>query len=329
MRYKKLITVFLSSVIFTMHSFSMASEKDFMKYAEGAARWLINMAVPEGRGYKWPQQPGSTKYHTILYYGSLGICSFFLEMYKATGNELYRKYAVGGAQWLMDVAVEENDGYKWVEDQTDTVRHYGTGLYVGVAGVGWMFADMFEALGDSVYLKYATAAGNWLISVAVFEDSTRCKWQQYQEADTPYYVDIISGTAGTGLYFLRMYRLTGDKLWLKHAQSGGSWLLSIAEKDKGCFKWPVSYYHRQPKNKYFSGFSHGTAGVGYFLAELFDASRDTAYLAHAKGATRYLMAIAVPEARTSRQPTLPQLHCGPCVSIVICPSSPAHPSAPE
>ena len=261
----------------------------FLNYAEGAADWLINEAILIGDSYKWPDLVGSYYYHTDLYYGSPGIVTLFSELYEMIADEEYFQYAVGGAQWLIERAISEAGGYKW--PQREGLSLYYTGLYVGTAGTGDAFLNLYETLSDTIYLEYATGAADWLLSVAIFENPDECKWPSSQYS-ADYCTDIIYGASGIGLFLLRMYDFTNNPEYLDYARYAGNWLVNQAIPDGSGYKWEVSNYCPY----IYTGFSHGAAGIGYFLAELYEHTNDSLFLDYAKGAGQWLIDIAVPEA---------------------------------
>jgi lantibiotic modifying enzyme len=260
----------------------------FLNYAEGAASFLINESIIVGDGYKWPDLVGGSNYYTDLYYGSPGIITLFSELYDITAKEEYYQYAVGGADWLIEEAIPEGGGYKWPERE-DLALYY-TGLYVGATGTGNVFLDLYEILSDSTYLDYATGAADWLISIAVFEGQSKCKWPSSQYA-TDYCTDIIYGASGIGLFLLRLYDITGNQEYLNYAEYTGNWLVGEAIAAGSGYKWAVS--NQCPY--IYTGFSHGTAGIGYYLSELYEHTNDMEYLEYAEGAGQYLIDNAVEE----------------------------------
>ena len=261
---------------------------NFLDYAEGAADWLIKKAIVAGEGYKWPDLIGSSYYYTEIYYGSPGIVTLFSDLYGTTQKEDYYQYAVGGAEWLIEQAIPEAGGYKWPE--REELEIFYTGLYVGVAGTGDAFLDLYETLSDSTYLNYATGAADWLLSIAVFENQDECKWPSSQYA-SDYCTDIIYGASGIGLFLLRMYETTGNQEYLDYAEYAGNWLVGEAIAAGSGYKWAVS--NNCPY--IYTGFSHGAAGIGYYLSELYEHTFDMQYLEYAEGAGQFLIDNAVEE----------------------------------
>ncbi|MCF8371936.1 MAG: T9SS type A sorting domain-containing protein [Bacteroidales bacterium] len=291
MKSKHLI---LNAILLTVLLFGQVQElasqtsNNFLQFAEGAGELLVNEATPVGNGYKWADSTGTTNYYTELYDGSPGIATLFSELYEATGNVQYSQFAEGGAQWLMEQAIPDSIGYKWPMMEGSSI--FSAGLYTGVAGTGDAFLKLYEAFGDTLYLYYAKGAADWILSVAVFESPFQCKWA-HRQGYTDYSKDIISGSAGIGLFLLKIYEITSNPAYLTYARFAGNYLVNQAIPVGSGYKWEIS--NNNPA--IYTGFSHGTAGIAYFLADLFEHANDNVYLDFAEGAAQWLIDIAEPE----------------------------------
>ena len=71
-------------------------------------------------------------------------------------------------------------------------------------------------------------------------------------------------------------------------EGAGERLLALARKSVYGDYWTSSTTH----STHYPNFSHGTAGIGYFLAELYEATHDERYRTCALAAGRYLRALA-------------------------------------
>jgi lantibiotic modifying enzyme len=106
--------------------------------------------------------------------------------------------------------------------------------------------------------------------------------------------DIISGAAGTGLTLLYANRALRGTDSTSIATGAGRFLLDLARPEAGGLKWPMAdEYPRLMPN-----FSHGTAGVSYFLASLNETTGNRDFLDAAIAGARYLQAIARTEGDT-------------------------------
>ncbi|MHC4137082.1 MAG: lanthionine synthetase LanC family protein [Planctomycetota bacterium] len=161
---------------------------------------------------------------------------------------------------------------RWLEatratlDQALAGEIEGGGLYTGRAGVGEACLEAYWATGDERFLR----------------DARRCAKEIGKYAAT----DIIFGAAGAGIFLLNLHRATGDKAHLDAARKAGEYLASTAVRQEAAAHWPIV----PGKNpKVYLGFSHGAAGVGYFLLHLWKRTGEKRYRELAEGAARYVL----------------------------------------
>jgi lantibiotic modifying enzyme len=102
--------------------------------------------------------------------------------------------------------------------------------------------------------------------------------------------DIIAGSAGIGLTLLALRDPLGDQA-IDLARQAGDRLLAVAKPvAEGQRRWMMDpSFPREMPN-----FSHGTAGIAYFLATLSQQGGERRHLEAALDGARYLRAIAVP-----------------------------------
>jgi lantibiotic modifying enzyme len=96
--------------------------------------------------------------------------------------------------------------------------------------------------------------------------------------------DLLSGRAGAIVALLLLREELGEDDLLDRAAVLGDQLLRIAEKEQTGFSWRAEA-HKFPYN--LTGFSHGTAGIGYALLELHAATREAKYRQGAEEAFAY------------------------------------------
>jgi lantibiotic modifying enzyme len=103
------------------------------------------------------------------------------------------------------------------------------------------------------------------------------------------FTDIISGSAGTGLFLLHAVRSVPSTDAMSMAHRAGARLLELAKPvgSRGLMWEPSPHLRRNYPN-----FAHGTAGVAYFLARLAKVTGDASLLDAALGGARYLQSIA-------------------------------------
>jgi lantibiotic modifying enzyme len=103
--------------------------------------------------------------------------------------------------------------------------------------------------------------------------------------------DVIGGNAGTGLFLLYAFRELRDKRWLDLAALAGDRLIETGIKTETGTKWAFS----SDRSRLMPNFSHGTAGVAYFLACLYESTKDEKFLQSALDGAHYLQSIAETE----------------------------------
>jgi lantibiotic modifying enzyme len=179
----------------------------------------------------------------------------------------YLAAAQSAAAHLRSIARREpGDGLSWPVADTNTSRT--TGIDVGAAGIGLFFLDLYATTHSSDDLLTAEQASSYVFA-------------QYRSRG-PGLADWLAGAAGGGELALRLYRATGRDVHLANAQWAGDWLANAAVRDGDGEYW------RYPDGKIFTGRYHGAAGVGLFLLDLFEATRDDKYLRHALSAARWI-----------------------------------------
>ena len=206
-------------------------------------------------------------------------------------------------------------------------RHklYSPNLHNGVAGIGMFLITLAEATGLEKFMNLANEAGAW-VSDFIKKDTgllpglhfgkagalaflyrlgqTCRNAQRVEESSvlslelTPECTsipDITHGWAGIGLLHLLLARSTEFSRHLELAISFGDQLVASAERIERGVGW------RQPpgdqvgfSNEILNGFAHGTAGIAYYLLELWHATGKSDYLNIAKEAARGLIEYAQP-----------------------------------
>ncbi len=155
----------------------------------------------------------------------------------------------------------------------------GTGLYEGLAGIGFALEEAYKATREPRYRTGFLKCLERIRTMAVAQDKG-LEWGAV--------TDIISGTAGTGLFLLYAADELKDKSFIDTAAAAADRLLTLGKARDGGLDWPMdpSYPRIMPN------FAHGTAGVAFFLARLYEATRRQAYLDAALAGGRYLLAIS-------------------------------------
>ena len=244
------------------------TQRPHLAAASDTARWLRSTAVKTEHGTIWPADPAAPKARTqpvnaTLYSGTPGVVLFFLQMHRAGGRPDDLQDARSGADHLLAT----------LDDKPQS------GLYTGVAGVGFVLGEVYKATGDRKYLDGVRRSVGFLEKTALTRGSG-VEW-------TPV-TDIISGSAGTGLYLLHVARESKMSQARDLAARAGRRLIELGQPEAGGTKWPMS----PEMARLMPNFSHGTAGIAYFLARLYEETKERAFLDAALSGARYLQAVA-------------------------------------
>jgi lantibiotic modifying enzyme len=229
-----------------------------------AARFIQASAVATPNGTTWPANPADRgSVGADLYSGSAGVVLFFVELHRTTGDPAHLATATAGADELLAS----------LDRQTDA------GLYTGLAGIGFVLSEVGRQTAIAKYRAGARRVVSILQARAV-ERGAGVEWN-----DT---IDVISGSAGIGLFLLYAAEALDMPEARTLAARAGRRLLERGRDDAGGRKWPMDGTSAQ----LLPNFSHGTAGVAYFLATLYQATKDRAFLDGALAGAAYLKAIA-------------------------------------
>ena len=239
------------------------SPDDDLASAQGAARFIRAHAVATPHGLTWhksPDEPITTGLD--LYHGSAGPALFLLELHRATGEQAALDEALAGAAHI---------AASW----KDPAPRWEIGLFGGFAGHAGLFAALAR---DSRDPRIA----GWLDTA--IEGMARAA-EPVEGGGVAYAAnDMLYGNAGV---ILTLLELPGDKPRAL-AVALGDGLLAHAQAVPDGTRWLMS---PDDKSEY-PNFSHGTAGVAYALARLYEVTRDRRYLDAALGGARHLVAIA-------------------------------------
>ncbi|MBX9604135.1 MAG: hypothetical protein K2X35_24240 [Bryobacteraceae bacterium] len=229
---------------------------DYRDAALQARRWLDATARSEEGGTVWRADPGDAKSaSTSLYSGTPGVVLFYLELHRATGDAAALETARRGGLAILH----------GIDGQKDT------GLYTGIAGSGFVLTELFRATRDARFGQAAERVARQVASAAPSEVN-----------------DIIGGAAGTGLFLLYAARELKIPDLREAAIRYGKTLLGRGRKTAAGLEWPMdAKFPRLMPN-----FSHGTAGVAYFLATLAKETGDRAFRDAAIAGANHLRAIA-------------------------------------
>ena len=232
------------------------------------ARWLRSTAIrSKADSAAWRADPAdSESIGPSLYAGTAGIVIFFIEAHHVEGDDSYLGDARAGANYLLTVLSDEEE----------------CGLYEGVAGIGFALLETYRATGEAKYREGGLRCVQ-LLRQRAKHVGKGVEWNDF--------TDVIAGGAGIGLFLLYAARELHDTTLRDFASADGQRLIELAQPQGNGSKWAMSpAFARLMPN-----FSHGTAGIAYFLASLYQETKSRAFLDAALAGARYLKAVAKTE----------------------------------
>jgi lantibiotic modifying enzyme len=245
---------------------TFGNEADYLDAAKRARTWLAATAQRGPNGFTWaadPLNPTSESYD--LYNGMPGVVLFLLEYAHATGDKKALADAAQAADTIVGVLAQPNEA----------VAKQGTGLYVGLAGLAHVLYETYRSTNETKYRAAAVSAMEHVKHLAKPVDDG-VEWGAT--------VDIISGNAGTGLTLLALHDRLNDPALLELAVKAARRAATLGVAELGGLKWAMNptFARRMPN------FSHGTAGVSYFLATVGERVKDNHLIDVAAQGAKYL-----------------------------------------
>lgn len=205
-----------------------------------------------------------------FYDGAAGIGYFLLKAYHVLGDEKYRRAADSALTQMLQQVHHDRQGIYF-----DPAIN---GVFQGNAGPGYVLMYAHRVTGERNYLDAAQQIAQRIMAVPdIRADSNP---------------DIIAGAAGTGLFLLGMHEATGNQQYLQGARALGDFLVAHAESLDAGATWKLADHGEE---YYFVGYSHGPAGIGYYLERLYRVTGEPRYGEAADRAMAYIEGIAIKE----------------------------------
>ncbi len=258
--------------------------------------WLESHKIAVSDGVYYETNPGGPiDYSThpvhgpyALYSGSAGIGYFLLRLYEVTGEKQYLEETVSIVDELMaHVAGPEFYTIKLATAMDSQLKVVGwhTGIYSGPTGAGILALALHEKIQADKYVAFAKKLGDDILSV-----SKRTKEGLTLTGD----LDIFSD-GGFVLYFISLYKATGENQYLDAARDYAAFIYSKrlqGEKGGEYYYANELSYVGMPKGSIYTGFAHGTAGIGYLLAVLYEEDHKDWELDGARSVAQFIDGIS-------------------------------------
>lgn len=309
----------------TVSGLNNIHDEDYLEAALSIYNWIHSNKVEGKDGLYFKVNPGYEEDYSTravhgkygLYSGSAGIGIFFVRLYEITEDKKYLDHAVS----VLEELIENVPGKEFYEHKLKTalqsdlkVTGWHTGIYSGPSGAGILALTIYEYIQDKRYIEFAIKLGKDIV-----EASTETSDGRYLTKDT----DVFSD-GGYVLYFISLYKVTKDSKYLDLARDYARYIYSTGKKagsagaeeiknangpstdsekknaSKASAGLEGTYYEANdlsrvglPKGSIFPGFSHGTAGIGYIFAVLYEYDKKNWELEGARQAAAFLESISI------------------------------------
>jgi lantibiotic modifying enzyme len=237
----------------------MSSDRGFLEAAASIGRQLVADAIWQDGRCNWvgarhdTARPWTAEYRPLepnIYDGTAGVGLFLAHLYSVTGDRDARMTAAGALTQSLARVPAMAPGRR-------------DGFHAGSPGIAWAAARGAALLDEERLLAGAAVAA-----------------RVPRPASPDRRPDVNPGLAGTALGLLAL----DDDGLLGEAVRAGELLLNQATATRHGWTW------RNPDRRHrhqLCGLSHGAAGIGWALLELFDASGDERFREAATGAFEY------------------------------------------
>ncbi len=195
---------------------------------------------------------------------------FYLQLYAETNDETYLAEAKLAADYLLANAPSKQDSLQGV--------FWAFSPYGNVCGSAYALLETNKVTADEKYRKGAEDIIDVILHFAQNKNDT-ISWDLGN--------DVLGGLAGTGLFMLYAGKELNREDLTNFAEAAGRTLISRASKEVG-----LNWKRGQNGRFVLPNFSHGAAGIGFFLARLYEVTNKPKFLEAALAANTYLESVA-------------------------------------
>lgn len=165
--------------------------------------------------------------------------------------------------------------------------------------------EIFQKNTAEDYLKAAIDTAEWIDTLAIKTEYGRI-WQALPEGQDGYWEDVplftpksmYDGSAGIGIFFIRLYEATGDIRWLTEAEEAAAHIIAT----KVGVEWYQTTLHSEVKGiipvpGWAAGPYNGPVGEAYFLEDLYQVTGKQEYRDYVLYVADVLLEAAVTDER--------------------------------
>lgn len=223
-----------------------------------------------------------------IYMGNSGIGIFLLELWDISRETKYKIHAEKIANWLQK------------HNPKIGREHPLPGLYFGEAGVGLFYLYLYKMTNNDNYLKEAEKKSDLVSKIPCTS------------------ADIMVGYAGVGLFHLFLARTTTNNVFYERAKEAAEKILDDVNVEGGGYKWKTLSIHEKSSDTEYLGFAHGSAGIAYFLLELYKDTKIECFLNFATKIADWLFTLSHPVLSDGTGLNWPETENGDRLGVFWC-----------
>jgi lantibiotic modifying enzyme len=192
----------------------------------------------------------------------------FAALYKDTGKKEYLDLAKAGVEYVMNIAVGDEEGrlipYQDHPVTGPTYEHYYLSTCHGPVGSTLVFRELYDITGEEIYKKWAIELSRGIIKAGAPEHRSWGYWNCQCQC---------CGTSGILEHFADMYEYTGDKEFYGYMRRAADVVLSSSDhRTPGYKTWYDSWWRTIPTRIVsYVGLYVGAAGCGSSLLRTYAA----------------------------------------------------------
>jgi uncharacterized protein YyaL (SSP411 family) len=234
----------------------------YLTEAMAAAEWLTSLERVRGTdALAWPTVEGNTGTSSGIDSGAAGIGAYFLKLYQSTGDARFFDKAERAARFVIS--------------EYRANRFNGHDFLAGAAGTGDFLLELYTSTQKAEFLDGARLAGEFLLGNAIV-DGDGLYWKHHPQHPNTY-TGLAHGTAGVGIFLIRLHDATQDARYLDAAERGYHWMKAYQVNLSGAT--PAISWKRLVVDAHgYTGWCGGAAGTVTFLDELHRATGKAEYL---------------------------------------------------
>jgi len=220
-------------------------------------RHLVEVAVPDKGGAKWPVKTGDTTYYLNFAHGTSGVAFALAKLFAQTFDRSMYSGSLQAVRYLDALASTDGGGYKLFHHEPGGEQLYYMGWADGPAGTARLFTQLGEMARTEHWNGVAQQCADAVMASGVPEKQSAGYWG----------LDQANGATGVGDFFIKLQRITPEPAYEDMLRRISAATAAAAITDGDGVKWVQADNAEGPdKPAARTGFMQGVAGIGsYFL----------------------------------------------------------------